>query len=153
MCEPNCDCDSWFYAMPRSDSWRRACIRACKKHPANSCKPLLTLQRKFDPNSGPGIRIWKRREPLPIYEEALKILRQERYPLPLEDPDFITWPPPQNGINSFSYKDQVPAPSILLVLEIPCKIFASSLATYGTKFLALERKTNPATQTHTKPFI
>ena len=32
-------------------------------------------------------------------------------------------------------------------------MFASSSAAYGAEFLALERKTNPTTQTHTKPFV
>ena len=45
------------------------------------------------------------------------------------------------------------APSISLVPEISCMMFASSATTYGTEFPALERKTYPATQTHTKPFI
>ena len=32
-------------------------------------------------------------------------------------------------------------------------MFASSSATYGTEFPALERNINPTTQTHTKPFV
>ena len=95
----------------------------------------------------------KEREPLPIHENALKILRQEGYPPPPEDPDLITWSLPQNVLNSFSYKNLVPTPPVPTILEISCMMFASSLATYGADFLALERKSNPTTQTHTKPFI
>ena len=37
--------------------------------------------------------------------------------------------------------------------EISCMMFASAPATYEADFPALERKSNPASQTHTKPFI
>ena len=90
---------------------------------------------------------------MPIYEEALKILRQECYPPSPEDPDLITWPLLQNVSNSFSCKNLVPTPLIPTIPEILCMMFASSSATYGTEFSALERKSNPTTQTHTKPFI
>ena len=90
MCEPDCDYDSWFYPMPENDLWRRACTGACKKHPATSRKPPSKPQRKFDPNNGPWVGIWKKKEPLPIYEEALKILQQKGYPPPPEDSNLIT---------------------------------------------------------------
>ena len=101
MCEPDYDCYSWFYPMPENDLWRRACTGACKRRPATSCKAPLKPQKKFDPDNGPWVGIRKKKEPLPIYEEALKILWQEGYPPSPEEPDLITWPPPQNVSNSF----------------------------------------------------
>ena len=109
MCEPDCDYDSWFYPMPENDLCRKACTRACKKHPATSCKPPFKPQRKFDPNNGPWIGIQKKKKPLPIYEEVLKILRQEGYSPPLEDRDLITWPLPENISNTFSCKTPEPS--------------------------------------------
>ena len=153
MCELDCNYDSWFYPIPENDLWCRACNRTCKKHPAISCNPPPKLQRKFDLGNDHWVAIRKKKEPLPIYEEALKILQQEGYPPPLEDPDLITWLPPQNVSNSFSFKTPKPLSSVPLTLEISCMMFTSSSATYGTEFLALERKTNPTTQTHTKPFV
>ena len=101
MCEPDCTYDTWFYPIPENDEWRKACTRTCK-HPATTCKPSLGPQRRSDPDNGPWVGIRKKREPLPIYEEALNILRQEGYPPPLEDHDLITWLRPQNVPNSFS---------------------------------------------------
>ena len=53
MCEQDCDCDSWFYHMPGNDLWCKACTGACKKHPANCCKPSFKPQRKFNPDNDP----------------------------------------------------------------------------------------------------
>ena len=76
--------------MPKNDEWRRAYTRSCK-HPATSCKPPPKPQRKSDPENGPWIGIRKKREPLSVYEEALRILRKEGHSLP-PDPNLITWP-------------------------------------------------------------
>ena len=152
MCEPGCICHTWFYPMPENDEWRRACTGDCKR-PATPCKPPLKPQRKSDPDNGPWVGIRKKKEPLPIYEEALRILRQEGYPPPPEDPDLITWPPPQTTANSFSCKSPTSTLSVPTAPEIPCMMFASTSATYGADFPALERKSNPTTQTQTKPFI
>ena len=148
MCEPGCTSNTWFYPMPENDEWRRACTGTCK-HPATPCKPTLRPHRRSNRDNGPWVGIWKKKKLLPIYEEALKILRQEGYPPPPEDPGLIIWPPPQNISNSFSCKSSAPTPPILTGPEIPCMMFASSSATYETDFPVLERKTNPTTQTYT----
>ena len=75
MYEPGCNCNSWFYPMLGSDSWHRAYTGTCKHH-TTSYKPPIKPQRKHDPDNGPWVGIRKKQEPLPIYEEALKILQQ-----------------------------------------------------------------------------
>ena len=90
MYEQHCDYDSCFYPNLRTYSWCRACPGACQKHPTNSYKPPSKPQRKFDPDNGPWVGIWKKKEPLLIYEEALRILKREGYPPPSKDLDLIT---------------------------------------------------------------
>ena len=111
-------------------------VRSILQIPANL---FLKLRESLINAMAPGLG-YGERECLPIFEEALRILWQEGYPPPPEDPDLITWSPPQNGSNSFSCKDPLLAPSISLVPKIPCMMFASSSTTYGTKFQSWKGK-------------
>ncbi|MCI51434.1 polyprotein-like, partial [Trifolium medium] len=63
-----------------------------KKKKNGMCKPSPPPQRRSDPDNGPWIGIHKKAPPLPIYEEALRILREENL-IPPDDPDLVTWSP------------------------------------------------------------
>ncbi|MCI68841.1 polyprotein-like, partial [Trifolium medium] len=67
-------------------------IKPQKKKKNKGCKPSPPPQRKPDPDNGPWVGIHKKAPPLPIYEEALRILREENL-IPPDDPDLVTWSP------------------------------------------------------------
>ena len=131
-CDPYCNHDSDSEA--NSDSDEEDDPRKKKK-----CKPPPKPTRKSDLDNGPWIGIKKKAEPLPIYEEGLKVLRKERYPPPPADSNLITWPPSKNCSNLFHQKQKR--------LEISCFMFKDK------DFPTLERKSDPEKGISSKPFV
>lgn len=107
-----------------------------RKKKKGSCKPPISLRRRFDPDNGPWVGIHKKVEPLPIYKEALEILRKEGYLPPRDDPTLITWPPPKNCRVSNTYISPVSQP-------ILCMMFNPSSFTYDEQFPTMERCVDP----------
>ena len=112
--------------------------------PGHLMQASTQATKEVCPENGSWVGIRKKREPLPIYEEALRILREGGQPPP-PDPDLITWPPSQNVLNTFSYKNLVSTPPVPIIPESLCMMFASTSATYETNFPTLTRKSNPTT--------
>ncbi|KAK2635024.1 hypothetical protein Ddye_029816 [Dipteronia dyeriana] len=109
MCDADCECED------------------CHKPVKASCKPISSFRKPKDPHSPwIGLRPIKNK-PLPIYDRALQILKEEG--LLLDEPTEKMLPP-------------VPTP-------IPC-FMASS---YDKDFPPLESSSNPERNLFSKPFI
>ncbi|KAK2638571.1 hypothetical protein Ddye_026366 [Dipteronia dyeriana] len=109
MCDADCEC------------------RACYKPEKSSCKPILSHRDPKDPHSPwVGLRPIKNK-PLPIYDRALQILKEER--LLLDEP---------------IEKLLLPVP-----VPIPCYMASS----YDKDFPPLESSSNPERNLFSRPFI
>ncbi|XP_073220669.1 uncharacterized protein [Cicer arietinum] len=135
-CDPNCDC--WMH----DDEMNEYIIRPRRKNKGR-CKPPPPPQRRTDSDNGPWVGI-RKRAPLPqIYEEALRILREENL-IPPDDPDLISWSPLDH------YKPLEPPKNIN---PIPCVMYTAFTLKYDQQFPTLERKVDPITNRSSKPFI
>lgn len=121
MCDPDCDC--W---MHDDDIDRDIIVPRRKKK--GRCKPYPPLQRRSDLDNGPWVGIHKKSPPLPLYEEALKILIKEKL-LPPNDHDLVTWSP-----TNYCKPISPPKP----IEPIPCFNFSSSTSEYDQHFPVLE---------------
>ncbi|CAI8595172.1 unnamed protein product [Vicia faba] len=135
-CDPGCEC--WMH----DNDYDRDIILPKRKN-NGACKPSPPPQRRYDPDNGPWVGIHDKKKPLPIYEEALKILRKEKL-LPPNDPTLVTWSP------SDHCKVLDPPKNVEL---IPCFMYSTTAPEYSQQFPALERKMDPITGRTSKPFI